>query len=126
MPATWIVVVHYAATLFMAGVIWIVQVVHYPLFARVGAAGYAAYQGAHVRLITYVVLPAMLVELATAAAWAWAARGGWRGRGVGERRGGLGQPDRRRRDLGVDGAAAGAGARRAGGGFRRGGASSAG
>lgn len=67
----------------MAGVIWIVQVVHYPLFARVGAAGYAAYQGAHVRLITYVVLPAMLVELATAAAWAWAARGGAAGGAVG-------------------------------------------
>ena len=69
--------VHYAATLFMAGVIWVVQVVHYPLFARVGAAGYAAYQAGHVRLIAYVVTPVMLLELATAVAWgaAFAKRG---------------------------------------------------
>ena len=56
-----------AATLFMTGVIWIVQVVHYPLFAGVGAEGFGRYSTDHARLITYVVLPAMLVELATAA-----------------------------------------------------------
>lgn len=58
---------HTAATLFMFGVIVVVQVVHYPLFARVGAEGYAAYQHAHMRRITGVVLPPMLVELGTAA-----------------------------------------------------------
>lgn len=71
-----VLVIHYAATLFMTGVIWIVQVVHYPLFAGVGAAGYAAYQAGHVRLITWVVLPAMLVELATAVGWVYFVRGG--------------------------------------------------
>lgn len=64
----------------MAGVIWIVQVVHYPLFARVGEAGYAGYQGAHMRLITWVVLPAMAVELASAAYLAWASYGAPGGR----------------------------------------------
>lgn len=69
---TWptVFALHYAATLFMTGVIWVVQVVHYPLFARVGAGGYPAYQQAHVRLIALVVTPVMLAELATAVAWA--------------------------------------------------------
>ena len=66
----WLLVVHLAATLFMAGVIWIVQVVHYPLFAEVGTSGFSKYAVDHARLITYVVLPAMFVELGTAIALA--------------------------------------------------------
>ena len=59
---------HAAATLFMVGIIWFVQVVHYPLFARVGAAGFAAYSDTHARLTGLVVGPPMLVEAATAIA----------------------------------------------------------
>ena len=59
---------HAAATLFMVGIIWFVQVVHYPLFARVGAAGFAAYSTTHARLTGLVVGPPMLVEAATAIA----------------------------------------------------------
>jgi hypothetical protein len=57
---------HAAATLFMVGVIWFVQVVHYPLFARVGRPDFAAYSGSHSRLTGLVVGPPMLVEAATA------------------------------------------------------------
>ena len=57
---------HAGSTLAMAGVIWFVQVVHYPLFAAVGAEGFAAYEAAHRRLTTRVVAPLMLVELAAA------------------------------------------------------------
>ena len=57
---------HVLSTLVMVGVIWIVQVVHYPLFAGVGGAGWAAYEAGHQSRITLVVGPAMLVELATA------------------------------------------------------------
>jgi len=57
-----------AATLFMVGVIWFVQVVHYPLFSRVGRPGFAAYSGSHSRLTGLVVGPPMLVEAATAVA----------------------------------------------------------
>ena len=53
-----------AAALYMMGVIWTVQLVHYPLFLRVGAADWAAYHDAHTRQMTYVVLPAMVAELA--------------------------------------------------------------
>jgi hypothetical protein len=55
---------HAAATWFLTGLIWTVQVVHYPLFARVGAAGYRDYQQAHQSLITLAVGPVMLVEAA--------------------------------------------------------------
>lgn len=54
-----------AATLFLWGVIWTIQVVHYPLFARVGAAHWAEYHAAHTRLIIFVVLPAMVTEIST-------------------------------------------------------------
>ena len=57
-----------AATLFMVGVIWFVQIVHYPLFTRVGEDGFAAYSGAHSRLTGLVVGPPMLAEAATSIA----------------------------------------------------------
>lgn len=58
-----------ATTLPLAGLIWTIQVVHYPLFARVGASGFAAYHAAHAQRITWLVAPLMLVELAAALAW---------------------------------------------------------
>ena len=61
-----IFLVHLASTLLMVGVIWIVQVVHYPLFASVGAGGWAAYEAAHQSRITLVVGPLMIAELVTA------------------------------------------------------------
>ncbi len=55
-----------AATLFMTGVIWIVQSVHYPLFALVGRDGFPEYARGHQRRITPVVGIAMTVEAVTA------------------------------------------------------------
>lgn len=62
----YILLAHLAATLFMVGVIWFVQVVHYPLFSRVGPEKFSLYSEAHSRLTTYVVGPPMLVEALTA------------------------------------------------------------
>lgn len=62
----WILLANAAATLLMTGVIWLVQIVHYPLFAGVGAAGFAAYEASHSQRITYIVAPLMLLELFTA------------------------------------------------------------
>lgn len=59
---------HFVATAFMTGLIWFVQIVHYPLFARVPAAGFVAYESEHVRRTGWVVGPPMLLEVATAAA----------------------------------------------------------
>jgi len=65
-----VLLAHVAATLFMTGVIWFVQLVHYPLFAAVGNAGFVAYAGEHGRRTTWVVIPAMTVELGSGVALA--------------------------------------------------------
>lgn len=52
-------------TLFMVGVIWFVQVVHYPLMAHVGRAEAVAYEKSHTRRTGWVVGPPMLIELGT-------------------------------------------------------------
>lgn len=58
--------IHFFATVFMTGVIWVIQVVHYPLFARVGPETYVQYQREHEQRITWIVGPMMLLELGTA------------------------------------------------------------
>ena len=62
-----LLLINLAATWTMVGLIWFVQVVHYPLMANVGEAGFANYEQLHTRLTTYVVGPPMLIEIATAA-----------------------------------------------------------
>ena len=73
------------STLFMVGLIWMVQIVHYPLFANVSAENYVEYQQLHERFITPVVGVPMITEIVTAilllnylpkgvsAAWVWTA-----------------------------------------------------
>jgi uncharacterized membrane protein len=55
------------STWYMVGLIWMVQIVHYKMFDRVGAEVFAKYAVDHSRLITPIVGIPMLVELATAA-----------------------------------------------------------
>lgn len=61
-----VVVVHLLATLAMAGVILFVQVVHYPLMARVGEDAFTDYQSGHTARTGLVVVPLMFAELGTA------------------------------------------------------------
>lgn len=68
---TALVLAHVAATITMFGVVLVVQIVHYPLFGYVGAASYTAYQAEHMARITWVVLPLMTIELATAVLLVW-------------------------------------------------------
>jgi hypothetical protein len=63
----WLLPVHYAVTWALVGLIWTIQMVHYPLFAQVGPAHFVAYHRRHTREITLVVGPLMLAELVTAA-----------------------------------------------------------
>jgi hypothetical protein len=55
-----------ASSLVMTGVIWFVQVVHYPLFDGVPADAWPAYHDRHTTRVTVVVAGPMLVELGTA------------------------------------------------------------
>jgi hypothetical protein len=62
-----VVVAHAAATLFLTGLIWTVQVVHYPLFAQVGREGFPGYQASHSSRITNVLALPWLVQGVTTA-----------------------------------------------------------
>jgi hypothetical protein len=64
----WTLLMHAGATCAMAGLIWFVQVVHYPLFGAVDTATFPAYHRAHLRLTTLVVGPLMLAEAGAAIA----------------------------------------------------------
>ena len=64
-----ILLVQLATTLPLVGLIWTIQLVHYPLFARVGAAGFSTYHAAHSQRISWLVVPLMFAELFAAIAW---------------------------------------------------------
>lgn len=50
----------------MLGLIWFVQIVHYPLFARIKANNFVAYEQQHTHKTGFITAPPMLVELTTA------------------------------------------------------------
>ncbi|MEL7266933.1 MAG: hypothetical protein AAFP69_19275 [Planctomycetota bacterium] len=59
----WIFVINLCSTWYLVGLIWMVQIVHYALFDRVGTGVFTSYESDHQRLITPIVGPPMLVEL---------------------------------------------------------------
>jgi hypothetical protein len=75
------------STLSMVGLIWFVQIVHYPMFRDVGREGFILYMRNHQRLTTWVVAPLMLTEALSAVGliywpppsisllWLWGAMG---------------------------------------------------
>lgn len=69
LSATQVLLLHLTVTVFLCGLIWVVQVVHYPLFDRVERGAFAAFEAAHQRRISRVVMPAMVIEAATAGWW---------------------------------------------------------
>lgn len=70
-------ILHAVSTIAMFGLIWFVQLVHYPLFVQVGSDEFTAYEMQHQRRTTWVVAPLMCVEAITAAALMfWVPSGG--------------------------------------------------
>ena len=59
-----VLLIHAGATLCMTGLIWFVQVVHYPLFHCLDPEHAREYAKRHQSRTTLVVLPLMLAELA--------------------------------------------------------------
>lgn len=68
-----------ASTLPLVGLIWTIQVVHYPLFGAVGEPGFIGYHARHSTRISVVVIPLMLMELATTIGSVAVGSGSWRG-----------------------------------------------
>lgn len=62
-----LLILHTVVTLMLLGLILTIQLVHYPLFARVGTSSWPAYEREHQNRITYLVSPLMLAELLSAA-----------------------------------------------------------
>jgi hypothetical protein len=60
-----VLVLHVTTTMLLVGLIWMVQIVHYPLFSEVVDNSFLAYHQRHTQLITWVVAPLMLLELVT-------------------------------------------------------------
>ena len=78
-----ILLLHAASTLMMTGLIWFVQIVHYPLFPFAAIGDFRRFAVDHQRRTAMVVGPLMLVEAGTAT-WLLAASnsdplawGGW-------------------------------------------------
>lgn len=66
-----LVIAHGAATLFMVGAVWFAQLVHYPLFAMIDPATFAAYQAANIRRTSRLLVLPMLAEGLCAALLLW-------------------------------------------------------
>ena len=66
-----LLVANLVSTFYMVGLIWMVQVVHYPLFAKVGTGQFQSYQTSHQSLTSLVVGPPMLLEFSTALLLIW-------------------------------------------------------
>ena len=63
-----VLALHAVTTIMMAGLIWFVQLVHYPLLLLVGTSEFARYEQEHTRRVTWVVAPLMGTEALTAIA----------------------------------------------------------
>lgn len=64
-------IMHVTVTWCLVGLIWMIQVVHYPLFKDVGPDRFHNYHQRHMALITWVVGPLMLIEIGSAGLLIW-------------------------------------------------------
>lgn len=60
-----LLLLHFMASSIMVGVIWVIQLVHYPSFNYIEKQRYSNFQSFHMMRISYVVIPVMLIELLT-------------------------------------------------------------
>ena len=57
--------IHLFSSLYMTGVIWLIQIIHYPLFNFVGLNEWRNYHSKHIQLTNIVIAPPMFMELIT-------------------------------------------------------------
>jgi hypothetical protein len=62
----YLLLAHAVITAMLVGIIWFVQIVHYPLFPLAGGQNYPLYQRRHEQGISRIVAPLMVVETLTA------------------------------------------------------------
>ena len=57
--------IHFLATSVMVGVIWVIQLLHYPSFHFIQKSDYSKFQQFHMSRISFIVVPAMIIEFIT-------------------------------------------------------------
>ncbi|MGF1668555.1 MAG: hypothetical protein ACFCVC_20015 [Acidimicrobiia bacterium] len=75
MPESPLLIIHLAFTLVMVGFIWTIQLVQYPIMARVPAEGFIAFERAHQRRVVGFLALFGVAEVVTAG-WLFVAPGG--------------------------------------------------
>ena len=65
LPNNFVLLGHLIFTSIMTGVIWVIQIVHYPSFHFMEKELYTAFQKFHMNKISIIVIPIMLAELIT-------------------------------------------------------------
>ena len=65
LPNNFVLLSHLIFTSIMTGVIWVIQIVHYPSFHFIEKELYTAFQKFHMNKISIIVIPIMLAELIT-------------------------------------------------------------
>ena len=65
LPNNFVLLGHLIFTSIMTGVIWVIQIVHYPSFHFIEKELYTAFQKFHMNKISIIVIPIMLAELIT-------------------------------------------------------------
>ena len=74
MPIKLLLQLNFGLAAFLTGLIWTIQLVHYPSFGLVGKAEFVRFHQAHTTRMGYLVLAPMVLELGLAIWLAWAAR----------------------------------------------------
>ncbi len=69
-----LLLLNFSLAAYLTGVIWTVQLVHYPGFAQVGRESFPAFHQQHSRRISWVVMGPMVLELLLALGLAWQGR----------------------------------------------------
>lgn len=62
-----LMMIQLAVCLLLTGLIWTIQIVHYPAFLYVGKNEFPAFEAFHVKAISVLVMPLMLAEVLLAA-----------------------------------------------------------
>lgn len=70
MTAFLILLINFSATLFMTGLVWFVQIIHYPLYLKI-SSNFEAYELMHTKLTSRLTAPVMLIELTTTLLMWW-------------------------------------------------------
>ena len=58
--------INFISTSVMSGVIWVIQLLHYPSFHFINEKKYVDFQHFHMERISFIVIPVMIIELASA------------------------------------------------------------